>query len=677
MYQLSDSLARVKGVGEKTTQLLQKQGLITVKDLLLYLPLNYADLSHITTINNLQVDQSYTVKAQVVSVTEYFKNHKRLTKAIIADETGRTQCMWFNNRFIKKQLKTENSYFFAGKYSQYHTFSQPKIEEIKKETLHTGRLVPRYSQTTTIAQGKMRLILKDIVSNLDIKNDPLSNEFNLLDLKTTFSQLHFPEKKELVIEARKRLAIEELLALIKQSHKSKQDWQNQTARLKLKLSENDINLQALPFKLTDDQQKSLSQIIKDLSKDQPMNRLLIGDVGSGKTVVAGVAINQILLAGSHTVLVAPTQILAQQHLQTFNTIFPHIKTQLITAKTNSKQALSLNQKTPTLFIGTHAVINQLATIKPALVVFDEQHRFGVAQRAEALQKETSNLNQKQPHILTMSATPIPRSYMLTIFSHLEVSLINQFPFGEKNIKSYVVPKHKQQDSYNWIVQQLKSQELSQSSHQEKPLAIIVCPFINPSENEAFATVPSATEVYEKLNKKWGQELAISLLHGKQKPIEQEKIIQKLFSQKINLLVTTSIVEVGVDLPQANIMLIEGADRFGLASLHQLRGRVGRKSQESYCLLISSSNGQESQLRLKAFAKENNGLKLAELDLQNRGPGDLFGLKQHGLDNLIFADWHNIELITQAKEIFNQTQLKAISWKPLFDNNYYPKKIINN
>lgn len=687
MYFLSSPLLRVKGVGDKTADNLAQQNLHTIQDLLLFLPLNYSDLSQIVTIDQLEPEQSYTVKAEVVSVNSYYKNRKKITKATIADHTGQVQCFWFNSRFIKQQLKIGQTFFFAGQYSRYRTFTQPKIEAVKAETLHTGRLVPRYSQTLDIKQGKMRLILKEILSNLKIEDDILSQNFNLLDLQKTLTQLHFPDDKELVIEARKRLAVEELLALIKQSYKSKLSWQKLEPLKKLNLdqiSKEEVIPKFLPFKLTNDQIQSINTIVQDLGRSYPMNRLLIGDVGSGKTVVAGIAMHHMIKAGFNCALVAPTQILAEQHWETFKKIFPDLPTKLLTAKTKQTKEEIKKLTKPTLFIGTHAVINQLPTINPALVVFDEQHRFGVAQRAQALQSKTTKHSKKQPHILTMSATPIPRSYMLTIFSHLEVSLIKEFPFGEKNIKTFVVPKTKKQKAFNWIIKQLKNTEKnskkksrsknksnstnkSKTKQNLKPLAIIVCPFIDPSDNEAFSNVPAATEVFKNITKEKGKELKISLLHGRQKSAEQEKIIQQLFNQEIDLLITTSIVEVGVDLPQANIMMIEGADRFGLASLHQLRGRVGRQSQESYCLLSSSSHSPEITHRLKLFSQKNDGLKLAELDLENRGPGDLFGLKQHGLDNLMFADWHNLELINQAKEIFSQLNNNKLNWQPFLKN----------
>jgi len=648
MYHLSDSLLKVAGIGPKTFAKLKEKQIISVKDLILYLPLRYEDRSLIVTIDQLQLDQINTVQAEVISVREYFKNRTRITNAVLADETGETKAIWFNNRFLKHTLKKGESYFFAGKYSGYGSLTQPTVEALKAETIHTGRLVPLYSQTLQLKQGSLRRILKEIIDHLNLDVDYLSQNFKLFDLSQTLSQLHFPDDEKLVIKARQRLAVEELLALMLKSKQLKQDWQKKQPMVQIKPpTTTDLIPDSIPFDLTGDQQKAINDIMQDLNHNQPMNRLLVGDVGSGKTVVAGTAAHHVLAANRHVCLVAPTQILAGQHQQTFSEIFPQLQTQLLTARTKATK-FKVNQQ-PTLYIGTHAVINQLKNIQPALIIYDEQHRFGVAQRSTGLDKTSKkNTDAPQPHILTMSATPIPRSYMLTIFSHLDVSLIKELPFGHKPLKTWYVPSGKRHDAYDWIATKLAQDQTTQDQ-----LALVVCPFINQSNHDAFNDVAAATDIYEELQQKFGTKLKIKLLHGQQKKDQQEKIIQQLFDNEINLLVSTSIVEVGVDLPQANIMVIEGADRFGLASLHQLRGRVGRQGQPCYCLLMSSTTKKTTKDRLKLFTKETDGLKLAELDLQNRGAGDLFGLQQHGLDNLRFASWTDVNLIKTAREIFGK------------------------
>ena len=677
MYHLDDRVTAVKGIGRKTDQIMAEKGIRTIADLLLYLPLRYDDRSQIVKINQLQIDQTQTVKAVVVSTNEYFKNRRRITSTVIKDETGRTKCIWFNNRYIKRQLKPDQEYFFSGEYSRYRTLTQPAVEPIREETIHTGRLVPLYSVSLNIAQGTLRRILKEVVNNLDQTQDQLANQFDLMPLSQALCQLHFPEEAEKVIAARKRLALEELLALMKRSAQIKRSWQQQhnaaalnldlpskTSQQKL-LAEDEIIPESIPFKLTSDQLQAVHDLLSDINQDTPMNRLLIGDVGTGKTVVAGIACHHMIKHGHNACLVAPTQILAKQHLETFANIFPDLPVQLLTAETKPESNIDFTKQQ--LFIGTHAVINRFDRINPALIIYDEQHRFGVAQRTEGLTTDltasaqtntddTQQDQQLQPHLLTMTATPIPRSYMLTIFSHLDASIIEQSPFGPKPIKTWLVPTGKKPDAYQWLVDQLQ-QDRSASGQSDQPqqsLALVVCPFINPSDHEAFTDVASASEVYQQLKQQFDSSgLTIALLHGQQNSDQKQRIIDQLFNQEINLLVTTSIVEVGVDLPQANYIVIEDADRFGLASLHQLRGRVGRQGQKSYCLLFSQASTKHTKKRLQQFAQINNGRKLAELDLKNRGGGDLFGLEQHGFSQLRFASWSNSDLIAQARQIFDQ------------------------
>ncbi|MBU1885934.1 DEAD/DEAH box helicase, partial [Patescibacteria group bacterium] len=458
--------------------------------------------------------------------------------------------------------------------------------------------------------------------------------------------LHFPDDQQLTIQARERLAIEELLSLMQHSSNIKQQWKDKACAHFIKINEKKQIPNNLPFTLTTAQQRGLREILTDIQSNTPMNRLLLGDVGCGKTVVAGIATNHTLKNNQHVAFIAPTQILAEQHFITFQQLFPEINIQLLTAK--NKFTLSEN---PTLYIGTHAVINKLQKIKPALVVYDEQHRFGVEQR-----NEISKLTLR-PHVLTMSATPIPRSLMLTIFSHLELSVIDEMPVGRKPVKTWLVTEKKRTNSYKWIKQQLQ-----ESGGQ----VLIICPFIDPSNHEGFAKIKSATETFETLAKEFA-DFKVKLLHGRLTQKQKDHIIKDLFNQKIDILVSTPIVEVGVDLPAASIMIIESAERFGLASLHQLRGRVGRAGQQAYCLLFPSASSKKTRQRLEFFTKVNDGMKLAEFDLKNRGAGDLFGTDQHGFDQLKFANWTNIQLITKAHLIFEQLHKKYQSLIPISTN----------
>nr|MBP7842750.1 DEAD/DEAH box helicase [Candidatus Woesebacteria bacterium] len=466
-------------------------------------------------------------------------------------------------------------------------------------------------------------------------------------------------------------------------------WKNLHSAEIIQLSDPEIP-ESIPFELTQAQKRCVTEILADIKTATPMNRVLIGDVGSGKTVVAGTAASHTIKSGKSVALVAPTKILAEQHYQTLQKIFPDLEVELLTGKTPKPRNASLKSNTvdhnsnltPKFYVGTHALINKIDSIQPGLIIYDEQHRFGVQQRSESAKLQTI------PHTLTMSATPIPRSLMLTIFSHLKVSIIDELPKGRIPTKTWVVPEEKRTGAYDWIAKELcsdsKTSKQTDTDHSDATtsdstkLALIVCPFIDPSNHEAFENIASAKETFEtiksefsKLGKKHKKSFTVALLHGKMKPAEQNKIIADLYDKKIDILVTTPVVEVGVDLPAASIMVIEASQRFGMASLHQLRGRVGRAGQQGYCLLFSSSNSKTAQERLENFSKETNGLKLAELDLKSRGSGDIFGTQQSGLSNLQFASWTNLELIGQAKQIY-ETLPK--DWKPFFTPTVDPEII---
>lgn len=641
MYSLTGRLTNIAGVGPSVADKLKIKNLHTIQDFLLWVPLRYEDRSEQKLIMDLVKDELVTIQAEVTAISNQYKGRRSMQRATVRDSSGPLKLIWFNSPYIKDTLQKGKAYFFSGKLNNRGMMAQPKVEKISNDTTHTNRLVPVYSSVPEIKPGNLRRYLKEIVDHLDPIQDQLAEKFNLLSLNETFKHLHFPDDQKLTIKSRERLAIEELLGLMQHSHNIKQQWQNDASAHLIKVDEDNL-IPALPFTLTTAQQRSIKEILTNIQSNTPMNRLLLGDVGSGKTVVAGVAATHTLKSDHHVAFVAPTQILAEQHLETFTQLFPDIKIQLLTAKTK----FTLSNK-PTLYLGTHAVINKLQEIKPALVIYDEQHRFGVDQRSEI-----SKLTFK-PHVLTMSATPIPRSLMLTIFSHLELSVIDEMPAGRKPVKTWLVPEKKRSESYKWIKQQLRK-----SGGQ----VLVVCPFIDPSDVPAFENVKAATQVHEELRQKFA-DFKVELLHGRLPQKQKDQITQDLFNKKTDLLVTTSIVEVGVDLPAASIMIIESTERFGLASLHQLRGRVGRAGQQAYCLLFPSSRSSETSQRLEIFTQVNDGMKLAEFDLKNRGAGDLFGTEQHGFDQLKFANWTNVELIAQARQIFDQ--LKDTSdWKPL-------------
>lgn len=670
MYHLNDSLITVHGIGPKLFEQLQEAGFLTVKDLLLHLPFRYEDRSERFTIDqvkqlaNSPEKKLFTVEAIVKSSHSNFFRGRSMQSATLVDETGSITASWFNNPYIVKRLKNGESYLFSGQVGVSKKgqifLTQPIVEDIDKESIHTNRLVPVYSNIPGLVPTVLRKLQKEIIDNVEPFEDMLLSHVSsspqltrtmrtakddlksLSSLPKALKIIHFPETIDSVIEARERFALEELVLLIQHSLKLKEQWKADKKTVQTK----DKNLtlpKTIPFELTKSQLRSAQEIIDDLTEDAPMNRLLIGDVGSGKTIVAGLAMQKVVDHGHHAAIVAPTQILAEQHLKNMQKFFPEIPVYLVTGK--SKVELT----EPGFIIGTHAVLNILKKIEDpkqavAMIVFDEQHRFGVGQRSKL---EHQGIH---PHILTMTATPIPRSLMLTIFSHLNLSTIDELPKNRIPTKTWVLPETKRDSMYDWLKEQIMNGRKEGKQFQ----ALIVCPFINPSESEALENVAAAKEMFDSVKKKLKgagkQKIEIGLLHSKLKKVEKEEIIKDLFSGKIDVLVTTPIVEVGVDLPQAAAIIIEASERFGLASLHQLRGRVGRAGQQGYCLLFTNVKTGDAHKRLKKFETIHSGQELAELDLQNRGAGDLFGTQQHGFDNLKFASWTDLELIRKAKTV---------------------------
>jgi ATP-dependent DNA helicase RecG len=683
MYSLETPLITVTGIGQATADLLAKQGFETVRDLLLFVPLRYEDRSHFTAIADIPENQVVTIKAEVNSTRTYYKGGKSIHTAVVHDESGKLTLMWFNNRYIFHSVKQGNQYYFSGKLGHNRVMLQPTAERADGpgETIHTNRLVPIYSSTTRVKQGLLRRYLHRILTDLKLPADPTDqtiaelSQIKLTRLQT-FNQIHFPDDEAGIIQARERLALEELIGLIRYSRQIKERWKQLADAPKLNPPQPLIP-DSIPFALTQSQQRSYDEILKDLQSKTPMNRLLIGDVGSGKTVVAGLAMRAATANQNHACLVAPTQILAEQHAQTLIKLFPKQQVVLITGKGIHlwqdegwvKTASAVKQKEAfshsSFIVGTHAVLNHLAkgSFSPVsqdkksqvgLIVFDEQHRFGVSQRSLIAKLSL------QPHILTMTATPIPRSLMLTIFSHLSLSLIDELPKNRIPTKTWLLPGSKRERMFAWLQEQIDSGKKKGEAFQ----ILLVCPFIDPSQSEALENVAAAKEKYEEISSYFSPHGSrVGLLHGRLKAKEKDQVIADLYQNQIDILVTTPIVEVGIDLPQAAAMVIEAAERFGLASLHQLRGRVGRAGQQGYCLLFTSSHQSESKERLKVFEKTHDGRTLAELDLKQRGAGDIFGTKQHGFDKLKFASWTNLELIAQAKSLADTLPAE---WKPIVE-----------
>ncbi len=645
-------------IGPTYARRLAKLNIKTVEDLIYHFPHRYENFSLVSEIFRIQPGETLTIKGEILSIkNEYTKTGKKIQKALVSDGTGKVEIIWFNQPFLIKTFKIGEWYYFSGKVDWFGkdiALISPEYEKIKSpinkksniqlitENIHTGRLVPIYPETSGISSKWLRsriayLLDKILPSIEDFMPKEITQTYNLLDLSHSLRYIHFPYSKDQVEKSRQRLAFDELFLIHLTALKKKKDWQKKSLSHKFYIDEKKKTdfISSLPFELTNAQKRCIQEILNDLSLEKPMNRLLEGDVGSGKTVVAAAAIYTAYYNGFQSVLMAPTEILANQHYQTLNKLLsPYgVKISLLTSSRKEK-----NGEGKDVFVGTHALIQKKVKFeKLGLVIIDEQHRFGVEQRGELAKKG------KMPHILTMTATPIPRTIALTLYGNLDLSILDEMPPGRQKVKTWVVPPAKREKAYNWIREKVKETDEQ---------CFIVCPLIE--ESESLKSVKAAKAEFEILSKKIFPDLRLGLLHGKLKSKEKEEIIQKFRQGEFDILVSTPVVEVGIDIPNATIMVIEGADRFGLAQLHQLRGRVGRGDKQSYCLLFSQSTQERTIQRLKALEKIYIGAELAELDLKIRGPGEIYGTAQHGFPNLKVASFSDINLIRKTKEAAEKT-----------------------
>ena len=521
-----------------------------------------------------------------------------------------------------------------------------EIQKNKKTKIHTGRLVPIYPETSGITSKWLRSRINYVFPLVENKIKELLPQTLLKNLgypniKRALRTVHFPINIEESALARERLAFDELLLLqLKTAHR-KSDWDKNEVIHKLNVSKNEINsfIDTLPFKLTSSQTRSIDEILKDLEKSSPMNRLLEGDVGSGKTVVAAVAAFVAFVNGHQTTIMAPTQILASQHFETLKKVFEPFKVRVSLV---TSAGIKAGPGKADVFVGTHALIyKKVALNNVALVVIDEQHKFGVEQRARLV--HSSGVKSKAPHVLTMTATPIPRTVALAAYGDLDLSTLDELPPGRQTITSWVVPPKKREKAYNWVQTQIKKEGVQ---------AFIICPLIEESDKETMKQVRAATKEYEELKKVFSS-LKLGLLHGKLKAKEKDDIMQDFKKRRVDILIATPVVEVGIDVPNATVMIIEGAERFGLAQLHQLRGRVGRGKKKSYCLLFTDLKSTKVKKRLSALQKNLSGFELAEIDLQMRGPGEVLGTKQHGFAELKVANWQDTALVKAARNVANE------------------------
>jgi len=661
-------IEHLKKVGPAYLKVLHKVGIKTIKDLLFYFPHRYDDFSQIALISQLKIGQTATIQGKISEIKNIrtWKKRINITEALIQDKSGGIKAVWFNQPYLTTTLKKDLIVNLSGKVTfdgKNLCLSNPAYEIVKKQSpVHTGRLVPVYHETYGLSSRYLRFLIKPLLSLAykipDFLPWQIKKDFGLVNLNSALEQIHFPNNLESAKKARERLGFDELFMTQLIVLKQKQDLLKEKAPVipfKKELIQSFVK--KLSFILTDDQRIAAWQIFQDMEKPRPMNRLLNGDVGSGKTVVAAMAALAAVKAGYQTAFMAPTEVLAKQHFETFKTFLKNEKVsaalltgssqKLLGKKTGKKiniSRLRLKKQIADgridIVIGTHALIQEgLAFNKLALAIVDEQHRFSIAQRA-ALQKKIYQIEDGLPtipHLLSMTATPIPRTLALTIYGDLDLSLLKQLPKGRQKIITKVVVPAEREKIYKFIEEKIK----------QGRQVFVICPLIEESEK---LEIKSVTEEYKKLSSKIFPKLKIAMLHGQLKSKEKEGIMKKFKLDQINILVATSVIEVGIDIPNATIMIIEGAERFGLAQLHQFRGRVGRSEHQSYCFLFTDSSAKKTNQRLKALLKSENGFELAEKDLEIRGPGDLTGQRQWGLPDLAMASLTDLELIQKAREV---------------------------
>ncbi|MDH7476545.1 MAG: ATP-dependent DNA helicase RecG [Microgenomates group bacterium] len=636
-----------------TVYRMKKLGLATFWDLINYFPFRYENYSLISPIAKIQPGENVTLKGVITKTAMGITKRGLKTQQVVIDDgSGSINLVWYNQPYLLKILKPGFLISVAGQVSDYffrRQFTPSEYEILKfpsQPTIHTGRIVPIYPETQGLSSKTIREKIFYILSNLKNKPEEFLPEKILLDNQLflefeAYKKIHFPQSMKEIEPARHRLSFDELFLIQLSAALTKKKWQKEKASFLYSFTENckkklENFIARLPFELTNSQKKAWQEIFDDLNRTFPMNRFLQGDVGAGKTVVAAIASYYTFLNHYQTLFMAPTEILAEQHYQIISNLLKKegVKIALITG--SKKPASNINDYD--LIIGTHALISKnLQFHRVGLVIIDEQQRFGVQQR---LMLQNKGVN---PHLLTMTATPIPRTVALTLYGELDLSTIDELPKGRIPVKTYLVPKEKRDDCYNWIKKKI---------NQEKIQIFIICPLIEESEKETMASVKAAKKEYQFLKENVFTNFNLGLLHGRLRAKEKTKLMNDFKEGRIDILIATSVVEVGIDIPNATVMIIEAAERYGLAQLHQLRGRIGRGNKQAFCFLFTEKTDERIIARLNFFAKNNNGSKIAEYDLHTRGPGEIFGVKQHGYINLKIASLSDFSLINKTKKTVN-------------------------
>ncbi len=645
MLNLTSPITELHRVGKATASLLKKLGLENIQDLLFYLPFRYDDFSQTVPIDDLKPDTSVNITGTIELINNKKSPRRRMyiTEALVADESGTIKVIWFNQPFLTRSYRVGDQISLAGRVTESYgqlTMLSPIIEKIYYTgAIHTVGLVPNYHLTANLTQKQIRFLVKEVLPLAAHVKDWLPEEIRgrlgLLKLPDALSQIHFPRNQEDILAGQKRLIFAELFLRQLRAQITKRELQSRRAiPLSFREMETKKFVSSLPFRLTDAQRKAAWEILQDMAKPVPMSRLLAGDVGSGKTLVVILALLNAALNKRQSALMAPTEILARQHHATVSALLaPYgFQISLLTRTTKAPERQQAAQAD--IVIGTHAIIQE-KTVLPnlSLTVVDEQHRFGVAQRAKILDfNPHDNLT---PHFLSLTATPIPRSLALAIYGDLDMSLIKEKPLGRRATITKIILENERSAAYDFIRAQIR----------DGRQAFVVCPLIEASDRLG---VRSVKEEHARLDKEIFPDLRVGLLHGKLKTDEKEKIMASFLANETQVLVSTSVIEVGIDVPNATMMLIEGAERFGLAQLHQFRGRVGRSERQSHCFLFPSAEeigSPRARERLEALSKHQDGFELARIDLRLRGGGELYGTGQSGFPELQIAslfDYANIK-----------------------------------
>lgn len=652
---LNENIQYIKGVGPKKAEKMSKLGIKTIKDALYYFPRQFEDRSREKKIFQLEDSEKVTVKVRINNIVNLKANKLTITRFEVSDETGKASLIFFNRAYLRNTFRVGD---IVRVFGTVKIEGNSKVEmhnceiEYEKTEKNTGIIVPVYSLTYGVSNKDVMGVIRNIFENSDVRikeylPKELTSKYSMCDINFAIKSMHFPIRKEDLKVAMFRLIFEEFLFMQLGLFSIKGG--NSTVRgiefeHRSKLDEIE---DSLPFRLTKAQKRALNEIIDDMKSPKVMNRLVQGDVGSGKTVVAQLALANAVLNGYQGAYMAPTEILAKQHYESFAEFFrdKDIKVEILTGSTRKKEGQEILERLSAgdidILIGTHALIEDRVEFKKlGLVITDEQHRFGVRQRGKL------NSKSENPDVMVMTATPIPRTLALILYGDLDISIIDELPPGRKAIETIAIEKNKRKKYYMSSVR---------SEIEKGRQAYIVCPLVEESE---VLEVQSATEVYEELANEMFPDLRIGLLHGKMKAKEKDEIMEAFKNHELDILVSTTVIEVGVNVPNATLMIVENAERFGLSQLHQLRGRVGRGSEKSYCTLIYDSKTKVCKQRMDIMEETNDGFKISEKDLEIRGPGDFFGTRQHGLPELkvanLFKHMKILRMVQkEAREIYSK------------------------